>query len=77
MESMTLDFPDPNKRIRVLTDSSDLFYAVLVTQKQEEQLDLPMEEQDHQPLEFFSGEFKGVPKNGQHQRGKVSLSSTQ
>jgi RNase H-like domain found in reverse transcriptase len=25
-----------------------------------EQLDLPMEEQDHQPLAFLSGEFKGA-----------------
>jgi hypothetical protein len=43
-----------------LTDASDRFYAGLVTQIQEEQLDLPMEEQDHQPLAFLSGEFKGV-----------------
>jgi RNase H-like domain found in reverse transcriptase len=39
---------------------SDRFYACLVTQIQEEQLDLPMEEQDHQPLAFMSGEFKGA-----------------
>jgi RNase H-like domain found in reverse transcriptase len=32
----------------------------LVTQIDEEQLDLPMEEQDHQPLAFLSGEFKGA-----------------
>jgi RNase H-like domain found in reverse transcriptase len=31
-----------------------------VTQIDEEQLDLPMEEQDHQPLAFLSGEFKGA-----------------
>jgi hypothetical protein len=40
-----------------------------VTQIDEEQLDLSMEEQDHQPLAFLSGEFKGaqlrwtVPEN--------------
>jgi RNase H-like domain found in reverse transcriptase len=60
MESMTLAFPDPDKRICVLTDASDRFYAGLVTQIDEEQLDLPMEEQDHQPLAFLSGEFKGA-----------------
>jgi RNase H-like domain found in reverse transcriptase len=60
MESMTLEFPDPDKRIRVLTDASDRFYAGLVTQIDEEQLDLPMEEQDHQPQVFLSGEFKGA-----------------
>jgi RNase H-like domain found in reverse transcriptase len=58
MESMTLSFLDPDKRICVLTDASDRFYAGLVTQIDEEQLDLPMEEQDHQPLAFLSCEFK-------------------
>jgi RNase H-like domain found in reverse transcriptase len=47
IESMTLAFPDPDKRICVLTDASDRFYAGLVTKIDEEQLDLPMEEQDH------------------------------
>jgi RNase H-like domain found in reverse transcriptase len=60
MESMTLAFPDPDKRICVLTDVLDRFYAGLVTQIDEEQLDLPMEEKDHQPLAFLSGEFKGA-----------------
>jgi RNase H-like domain found in reverse transcriptase len=53
MESMTLAFPDPDKRIFVLTDASDRFYAGLVTQIDEEQLDLPMEEHDYQPLAFL------------------------
>jgi RNase H-like domain found in reverse transcriptase len=57
---MTLAFPDPDKRICVLTDASYGFYASLVTQIHEEQLDLPMEEQDHQPLAFLSGAFKGA-----------------
>jgi hypothetical protein len=60
MESMTLAFPDLDKRICVLTDAFDRFYAGLVTQIDWEQLDLPMEEQDHQPLAFLSGEFKGA-----------------
>jgi RNase H-like domain found in reverse transcriptase len=60
MESMTLAFPDPDKRICVFTDASDRFYAGLVTQIDEKQLDPPMEEQDHQPLVFLSGEFKGA-----------------
>jgi RNase H-like domain found in reverse transcriptase len=57
---MTLAFPDPGKRICVLTDASDRFYASLVTQIDEKQLDLLMEEQDHQPPAFLSGEFKGA-----------------
>jgi hypothetical protein len=60
MQSMTLAFPDTDKRICVLTDASDRFYAVLMTQIDEKQLDLSMEEQDHQPLAFLSGEFKGA-----------------
>jgi RNase H-like domain found in reverse transcriptase/Integrase zinc binding domain len=60
MDSMTLEFPDPGKRIFVLTDASNRFCAGLVTQVHEEQLDLPMEEQDHQPLAFLSGGFKGA-----------------
>jgi hypothetical protein len=59
-DSMTLAFPHPDKRICVLTDASDRFYAGLVTQIVEEQLYLPMEEQEHQPLAFLSGEFKGA-----------------
>jgi RNase H-like domain found in reverse transcriptase len=60
MESMTLDFPDSDKRICVLTDASYCCYAGLVTQIDEEQLDPPLEDQDHQPLAFLSGEFKGL-----------------
>jgi RNase H-like domain found in reverse transcriptase/Integrase zinc binding domain len=60
MDSMTLAFPDPDKRICVLMNTSDRFYADLVTQIDEEQLDLPIKEQDHQPLAFLSGEFKGA-----------------
>jgi hypothetical protein len=60
MESMTLAFPDPDKRICVLTDASNRFYAGLMTHTDEEQLNLLMEEQDHKPLAFLSGEFKGA-----------------
>jgi RNase H-like domain found in reverse transcriptase len=60
MDSMTLAFPDTDKRICVLTDASDRFYAGLVTQINEEQPDILMDEQDHQPLAFLSGEFKGA-----------------
>jgi RNase H-like domain found in reverse transcriptase len=59
MDSMTLAFTNPGKRICVLTDASDRFYTSLVTKIHEKQLDLPMEEQDHQPLAFLSGGFKG------------------
>jgi hypothetical protein len=60
MESMTLAFPDPDKKICVLTDAPDFFYAALMTQTHKEHLDHAMEEQDHQPLAFLSGEFKSA-----------------
>jgi hypothetical protein len=58
MESMTLAFPDPDKRIYVLTDSSYRLYAGVVTQIAEEHQDLLMEEQYHQPLAFFHASSK-------------------
>jgi hypothetical protein len=60
MESRALTSPDLDKKICVLMDASDRFYAFFVPQINEEQLDLPMIEQDHQPLAFLSGEFKGA-----------------
>jgi hypothetical protein len=68
---MMLAFPDPKKRICILTDASDRFYAGLVTQTHEKQLDLPMEEQDHQPLAFFSGEFKGAQQAMDSTRAEI------
>jgi RNase H-like domain found in reverse transcriptase len=62
IKSMTLAFPDPDKRICVFTDASDRFYAGLGTQKNAEQLDLSLEEKDHQPLEFVSIKFEDAQK---------------
>jgi hypothetical protein len=58
MESIKLAFPDPDKRICVLTDASDRFYASLVTQTAQEQQVFPIDERAHQPLAFLFGEFK-------------------
>jgi RNase H-like domain found in reverse transcriptase len=66
MESMTLSFPDPDKSICALTDASDRFYAGLVTQIDEEQLDLPMEQQYHQPLRFCQDSSKARNYDGQY-----------
>jgi hypothetical protein len=57
---MMLVFPDPVKRVCVLTDDFDRLYAGLVTQIHEEQLDILMEEQNHRLLAFLSGESKGA-----------------
>jgi hypothetical protein len=55
MKSMTLAFPGSGKRICVLTDASDRFYAGLVRHIHEVQMNLSMEEQDHQLLAFLPG----------------------
>jgi hypothetical protein len=77
MKSITLAFLDPDKRICVLTDASYRFNAGLVTHIHVEKLDIPMEEQDHQPLHFCQASSKARNNDGQYQRRKVSLSSTQ
>jgi Reverse transcriptase (RNA-dependent DNA polymerase) len=64
MELLTLAFPDPGKRICVFPDASDRFYAGLMTQIDDEQLDLPMEEQDHQPLAFCQANSKARNYDG-------------
>jgi hypothetical protein len=66
MKSMTLALRDPDKRICVLTDATDRCYAGLMTQVHKEQLDLPMKEQDHQPLAFLSGDFKARNNDGKY-----------
>jgi hypothetical protein len=78
MKSMTLAFPDPDKRIYVLTDAPDRSYADFVTQIHKERLDLPMEEQAHHPLALF-GQASSKARNydEQYQRKKVSPSLTQ
>jgi hypothetical protein len=53
-----------------LTDVSDRFYAGLVTKIHEEQLDLPIEEQDHQSLVFCQASSKARNNDGKHQRRK-------
>jgi hypothetical protein len=70
MDSMTLAFPDPDKKICVLTDASNRFYAGLVTQRHEEQLYLPMEVKDHSLLRFCQASSKARNKDGQYQRRK-------
>jgi hypothetical protein len=71
MESMRLAFTDPNKRICVLTNASDRFNAGSVTQIDEDQLDLPAEEQDHQPLAFFQVNSRRATAIGSTREGML------
>jgi RNase H-like domain found in reverse transcriptase len=78
MDSMTLNFPDPDKKICVLTDASDRFYAGLVTQ-----IDVgaagPSDGRARLPASSFFCQASSKARNydGQYQRRKVSPSSTQ
>jgi RNase H-like domain found in reverse transcriptase len=51
--------PDPKQRICVFTDVSDAFYSGMITQVPEHHLDLPVHDQQHQPLAFTFGRFRG------------------
>jgi RNase H-like domain found in reverse transcriptase len=56
---MTTAHPDPKQRICVFTDASDSIYSGIITQVPEHHLDLPVHDQQHQPLAFTSGRFRG------------------
>jgi hypothetical protein len=55
--SVTLTYPDPTKTLCVFTDASDLHWSGVITQCNDDQLNLSPLEQDHQPLAFISGNF--------------------
>jgi hypothetical protein len=71
MESMTLAFPHPDKSICVLTDASDRFYAGLVTQIHEEQLDRRMESDTTSHLRFWLASSKARNNDEQYQKRKL------
>jgi RNase H-like domain found in reverse transcriptase/Reverse transcriptase (RNA-dependent DNA polymerase) len=56
---MTTAHPDPSKRVCVFTDASDAFYCGMISQVPEHHLELPVHDQQHQPLEFTSDRFRG------------------
>jgi hypothetical protein len=56
---MTTAHLDPKQRVRVFTDASDAFCSGMITQVPERHLDLPVHDQQHQPLAFTSGRFRG------------------
>jgi RNase H-like domain found in reverse transcriptase/Integrase zinc binding domain len=55
---MTTAHPGPSKRVCVFTDTSDAFYSGMITQVPEHHLDLPVHDQQLQPLAFTSGRFR-------------------
>jgi hypothetical protein len=56
---MTTAHPDPKQRICVFTNASDAFYSGMIKQLPEHHLNLPVHDQQHQPLAFTFGRFRG------------------
>jgi hypothetical protein len=52
---MTTVHLDPKQRVCVFSDALDEFYLDVITQVPEHHLDLPVHDQQHQPLAFTSG----------------------
>lgn len=51
---------DTDKILYLFSDASDLHWAGVLTQVSREEIDTPVEEQNHQPLGFVLGSFKGA-----------------
>ncbi|KAF0704619.1 hypothetical protein AaE_014847, partial [Aphanomyces astaci] len=52
--------PREDMTVCVFTDASDLFWGAVATQVPPADLDLPLDDQRHQPLAFISGSFSGA-----------------
>ncbi|KAH9107235.1 hypothetical protein LEN26_001687 [Aphanomyces euteiches] len=52
--------PRADMEVCLFTDASDLFWGAVATQVPLSDLDLPLEEQRHEPLAFVSGSFTGA-----------------
>jgi RNase H-like domain found in reverse transcriptase len=62
---MTTAHPDPSKLVYVFTNASDAFYSGIITKVPEHHLDLPVHDQQHQPLAFTSR------RRGSHERWTI------
>jgi RNase H-like domain found in reverse transcriptase/Reverse transcriptase (RNA-dependent DNA polymerase) len=58
--AVRLAHPKSGHTLCLFTDASDTHWSGILTQVPADQMDLPTEEQDHQPLAFQSGAFKGA-----------------
>jgi RNase H-like domain found in reverse transcriptase len=55
--SVKLAFPRDERALCLFTDASETHWSAVVTQVPHEQLDLPLDQQQHEPLYFLSGAF--------------------
>ena len=59
-QMVTLAHPDPNKAFCLFPDASHRSWGSVLTQIPRSQEGLPVVDQDHEPLAFLSGAFKGA-----------------
>ena len=57
--SVTLAHVDTDKEMCVFTDASQTHWGAVITQVEVGMMNLPLSQQEHQPLVFLSGSFKG------------------
>ena len=57
--AVTVAHLDPLQAFCLFTDASMSHWAAVLTQIPEDELQLPVEEQSHEPLAFLSGAFRG------------------
>ncbi len=58
--AVKLSYPKEGHELCLYTDASDKYWSAVVTQTTKNQLDLPTEEQRHEPLAFLGSSFKGA-----------------
>jgi hypothetical protein len=54
---------DPQKEVCLFTDASDSFWGLVLTQIRKDEIELEVNEQEHKPLCFLSGQFSKSQKN--------------
>ncbi|KAH9185665.1 hypothetical protein AeNC1_012358 [Aphanomyces euteiches] len=59
-DSVKLALPDPSKLVCVFPDASNKFWGSIITQIPMEKQNLPLQDQEHAPLAFLSGTFRGA-----------------
>ena len=62
-EAVRLAHPDHSKAFCLFTDASEQHWSGVLTQLSQDSLDLPFNEQAHEPLAFLSGSFTGSSTN--------------
>jgi RNase H-like domain found in reverse transcriptase len=63
VDRVTLSHPDPIKSLVLHTDASQEYFAGILTQIPEEDLDKEADDKRHEPLAFVSGRFSGPSLN--------------